>query len=219
MTNQTFNGRKTLSLRERWNLVNPDAPRREKNRILFELKSLLCKEAEVGTNASFRDELTSNEKELLKEFRSTFTWRQSEWRVSGSYEIVGSYQHLISCKDLEELRSYLNSEKDFPNWDEVREKEGLTLRDYFDFDEDYISSPSDSSYGISADFYIYDLELKPETEPKKTFRINFVQSFEETLPFEGVDSAEAEALLRKQWEEDVPNAEVKIFSIEEVEVS
>ena len=215
MTNQTFNGRKTLSLRERWNSVNPDAPLREKNYLAFQLKGLLRKEAEVGTNASFQDELTSAEKELLKEFRSTFTWKQSGWRVSGRYEVIGSYQHLIECKDLEELKSYLNNEKDFPSGDEL----GVDVRDCFDFDEDYINSPSDNSCGISADFYIYDLELKPETEPKKTFRINFVQSFEETLPFEGVDSAEAEALLRKQWEEDVPNAEVKIFSIEEVEVS
>ena len=45
----------------------------------------------------------------------------------------------------------------------------------------------------------------------KDFRINFTQSFEETLTFQGKDEAEAEANLLSEW----GSGEVVIHSITE----
>ena len=66
-------------------------------------------------------------------------------------------------------------------------------------------------------FNIYDLELKPETEQKKTFSFNFDEIFNKEVQIEGVSKEEAEQILRKKYECSI--GQIRIYSVEEVEES
>ena len=52
------------------------------------------------------------------------------------------------------------------------------------------------------------------TKTMKNYRLHFTQLFEEVKNIEANDAAEAEEILRKEWELD-GTAEVEIFSIKE----
>ena len=209
MTNQTETT--TPSLLERFNSDTPENPNSERSRLECELMRLLNKGVEQDTNSGYRrGELSPEEIKLLAEYTSTFTW-ETKYRVDCTYEVIGSYDHSINCKDLAEVKSYLNGEKELPDSEELTD-EGVGLEDFTLYDDfDNVGRPS-------ADIFIYNLQPKPQAG-LKTFSIEYVQTCnKKTWNYEAFDSEEAIRVFNRNIGSR-PHRETEILSVKEVEVS
>ena len=208
MTNQTE--KTTPSLLERFNSDTPENRYGERTNLQWELMRLLNKGVEQDTNSGYRrGELSPEEIKLLDEYTSTFTW-ETKYRIDCTYEVLGTYDHLLECKDLAEMKSYLNGEKELPDSGELTD-EGVGIEDFNLYDDfESVGRPS-------ADILVYNFQPKPQTG-LKTFNIQYVQTLNKTWNYEAVDSEEAIRIFNRNIGSR-PDTETEILSVKEVEVS
>ena len=84
-----------------------------------ELAALLQSEAE--------DCLIDQHKELLAEYRKHFNWDMPSWSLRASWELTADT--FVKCEDLDELKEYLNKDKDLevPDASDVCVEDGYLL--------------------------------------------------------------------------------------------
>ena len=127
---------------------------------------LLNKGVEQDTNSGYRrGELSPEEIKLLDEYTSTFTW-ETKYRIDCTYEVLGTYDHLLECKDLAEMKSYLNGEKELPDSGELTD-EGVGIEDFNLYDDfESVGRPS-------ADILIYNFQPKPHDEINAKYQVGW----------------------------------------------
>ena len=122
---------KKLSLVERFNQVEePPSKRWVENHpgetyypnrldMQWELAELLEDE--------LRDNFTDKKKELIAEYRKHFNWDMPSWSLRASWELTADT--FVKCEDLDELKEYLNKDKDLeiPDASDVCVEDGCLL--------------------------------------------------------------------------------------------